>query len=97
MSKFDTGPHRSSKRQWRSRQQSFAFEAAVDAVVDTVVEWPESGAVWPGWASIPVVRSLRVSSFPYRLVYLVLPGELVIVALAHDKRAPGYWRDRVSA
>lgn len=31
MSKFDTGPHRSSKRQWRSRQQSFAFEAAVDA------------------------------------------------------------------
>ena len=73
------------------------FEAAVDVVVDTVLEWPESGAVWPGWASIPVVRSLRVSSFPYRLVYLVLPGELVIVALAHDKRAPGYWRDRVSA
>ena len=31
MSKFDTVPHRSPKRQWRSRQQSFAFEAAVDA------------------------------------------------------------------
>lgn len=72
------------------------FEAAVDKVIDTAVEWPESGAIWPGWDSIPVVRSRRVAGFPYRLVYLVQPAELVVLALAHDKRLPGYWRDRVS-
>ena len=50
--------------------------------------------IWPGWDSIPVVRSRRVAGFPYRLVYLVQPTELVVLALAHDKRLPGYWRER---
>lgn len=71
------------------------FEASVDEVVDAVLDWPESGAVWPGWDSIPVVRSRRVAGFPYRLVYLVQVTELVVVALAHEKRKPGYWRDRL--
>jgi hypothetical protein len=72
------------------------FERAVDDVLDTILEWPESGTMWPGWDSIPVVRSRRVAGFPYRLVYLVQPSELVVLALAHDKRLPGYWRERVS-
>ena len=72
------------------------FAGAVDDMVDTVLEWPESGAMWPGWVSIPVVRSRRVGGFPFRLVYLVQPAELVVVAVAHDKRLPGYWRERVS-
>lgn len=73
------------------------FEVAVDEVAYTVLEWPESGAVWPGWDSIPVVRSRRGAGFPYRLVYLVQATELVVIALAHQKRKPGYWRDRLSA
>lgn len=72
------------------------FEASVDDIVDTVLEWPESGVVWPGWDSIPVVRSRRVDDFPYRLVYLLQATELVVVALAHQKRKPGYWRDRLT-
>lgn len=70
------------------------FEAAVDDGIATALEWSESGAVWPGWDSIPVVRSRRVTGFPYRLVYLVRPTELVVLAFAHDKRLPGYWRER---
>lgn len=72
------------------------LEAAVDVLVDTVLEWPDSGAVWPGWDSIPAVRTRRVAGFPFRLVYLVQASELVVIALAHDKRLPGYWRERVS-
>lgn len=73
------------------------FEASVDYVVDAIHEWPESGEVWPGWASIPAVRSRRVAGFPYRLVYFVNDSELVVVALAHEKRRPGYWRERVES
>lgn len=73
------------------------FEAAVDESVFTLLEWPESGTAWPGWDSIPVVRSRRVAGFPYRLVYLVQPAEVVLVALAHEKRKPGYWRDRLAS
>ncbi|MGL5929287.1 MAG: type II toxin-antitoxin system RelE/ParE family toxin [Dermatophilaceae bacterium] len=72
------------------------FEASVDEVVDAALEWPESGAVWPGWASTPIVRSCRIAGFPYRLVYLITATELVVVALAHEKREPGYWRERFS-
>lgn len=73
------------------------FEASVDSVIDGVLESPESGAVWPGWDSLPVVRSRRVPDFPYRLVYLIQPDELLVVAIAHEKRKPGYWRDRVAS
>jgi len=73
------------------------LEASVDDVIDRALEWPESAAVWPGWDSIPVVRSLRVPGFPYRLVYLLQPDEFVVIAIAHTKRKPGYWRDRVSS
>lgn len=73
------------------------FEDEVDSVIDGLLEWPESGSVWPGWDSIPVVRSRPVPDFPYRLVYLLHADELVVVAIAHAKRKPGYWRDRVSS
>lgn len=72
------------------------FEGAVDDVLEKVLEWPESGAIWPGWDSIPAVRSRRVAGFPFRLVYLVQPTELIVIAFAHDKRLPGHWRERVS-
>lgn len=54
------------------------------------------GAIWPGWDGIPAVRSRRVPGFPFRLVYLVQPAELILIAFAHDKRLPGYWRERLS-
>lgn len=81
----------------RGAELGVRFETSVDEVVDSVLEWPESAAVWPGWGSIPAVRSRRVAGFPYRLVYLVQPTELVVIALAHEKRKPGYWQDRLSS
>lgn len=37
-----------------------------------------------------------VTGFPYRVVYFVEHEVLTIVAVAHAKRRPGYWRDRAS-
>jgi plasmid stabilization system protein ParE len=37
---------------------------------------------------------LLVSRFPYQLVYRLRPGEIVVVAVAHLKRRPGYWKHR---
>jgi mRNA-degrading endonuclease RelE of RelBE toxin-antitoxin system len=33
--------------------------------------------------------------FPYRIIYEVRENELVVLAVAHDRRRPGYWRRRV--
>lgn len=72
------------------------FAESVRAAVDAAVEDPEAWARWQGWDAEPVVRSKGVAGFPYRVVYYVEDRLLVIVAVAHAKRRPGYWRDRVS-
>jgi len=50
-----------------------------------------------GWDREPIVRSKGVHDFPYRVVFFVQGDKLIIVAVAHTKRRPGYWRDRVTS
>ncbi len=41
-------------------------------------------------------RRCLMNRFPFGLIYQVKADEVRIVAIAHQKRKPGYWRDRVS-
>src|SRR6266542_1264247 len=41
-------------------------------------------------------RQAQVRRFPYLLVYVELDEEIRVLALAHARRRPGYWRRRVS-
>lgn len=40
------------------------------------------------------VRRLPLRTFPYHMVYVAEP-ELMVVAIAHVRRQPGYWSDRL--
>jgi plasmid stabilization system protein ParE len=40
-------------------------------------------------------RRVLLKKFPYFIVFLDGPDEVTIVAVAHAKRKPGYWRKRV--
>ena len=71
------------------------FEVGVLDAVAQCVDSPQAWALWPGWDRKPVVRSKGVSDFPYRVVYFVGGDLLTIVAVAHAKRRPGYWRTRL--
>ena len=42
------------------------------------------------------IRRIRLTRFPYGLVYAPLEGEIVVVAVMHLHRKPGYWTDRLS-
>jgi toxin ParE1/3/4 len=42
----------------------------------------------------PMTRRILVHGFPYQIVYRLRPAEIVIVAVAHLKRRPGYWKNR---
>lgn len=42
------------------------------------------------------VRRVRVRRFPYQVVYLVIDNDVVVIAIAHDRRRPGYWAERLS-
>ena len=41
------------------------------------------------------VRRCRLRRFPYSVVYVQEAGELLVLAIAHQHRRPGYWRDRL--
>lgn len=39
-------------------------------------------------------RRFPVRPFPYHVVYLPEEEDIYVVAFAHDRRQPGYWRGR---
>ena len=66
-----------------------AFLGELDHAVEQVSEAPER---WPryGYAA----RRYVFPRFPFSLIYCVTDEEIEIVAVAHGKRRPGYWRSR---
>jgi len=66
------------------------FQAAVEATVARAVVHPSSGA-----PSNKRTRSLVVKGFPFNVVYLPDPDEVLVVAVSHHKRKPGYWSSRL--
>jgi len=40
------------------------------------------------------IRRCTVSRFPYTIYYLETPDRIWVVAIAHQKRKPDYWRAR---
>lgn len=45
-------------------------------------------------ADVAGAQRILLHRYPYKVVYRVLEGRVVIIAIAHQKRAPGYWRYR---
>ena len=66
-----------------------AFIDEVDRATAFLVEHPE-GAPLEGRA----VRRLILQRFPYSLLYSIRADEIRILAVAHQKRRPFYWRGR---
>ena len=66
------------------------FNREVEAATQKALSNPEGGA--PGVAE---TRRRIVKDFPFSVVYRVSAAELLIVAIAHHRRKPNYWSDRV--
>ena len=41
------------------------------------------------------LRCCRLAVFRYGLIYRIRAGQIEIVAVAHDRQRPGYWRNRL--
>ena len=73
----------------RSVQAAVRFTNAVDAALITVAADPTRFAARDG-----VHRECPVRKFPFRIVYRLVEDRVLVVAIAHAKRRPGYWRQR---
>ncbi len=66
------------------------FSEEVFATIDRIIEFPNS---WP--QSSYRTRRCLCNRFPYSVIYRHTESEVTIYAVAHQKRKPGYWKDRL--
>lgn len=49
-----------------------------------------------GWHPLDAgIRRCRLSRFPYGVVYVEEPDEILVIAIGHLHRRPAYWRNRL--
>jgi len=65
------------------------FLKEIGSCVSAIRDYPESGVIiYPG------LRRKLLRHFPYALLYRITPTEIVILAVMHLHRKPGYWLNR---
>jgi len=75
----------------RSPSAANAFLAEIDHAIERVSQSPET---WPSY--VQGTRRFILHRFPFSIVYREVFESIQIVAIAHAKRKPGYWKKRIS-
>jgi plasmid stabilization system protein ParE len=65
------------------------FLSAGEQTVERISAHPEAGTPLGG-----EFRKRIVPGFPYNIIYRVWEDYIYLVAVAHQHRRPGYWRER---
>jgi len=66
-----------------------AFVAEVERTIEFVVTHPNAGS--PLWRDF---RRVFVRRFPFAVIYRAMNETVFVVAIAHQRRRPNYWRSR---
>ena len=73
----------------RSPGAAELFIAELDHAIDSISEAPHR---WPPY--LHGTRRFLLHRFPYAVIYRELGEKTQIVAVAHGRRKPGYWKYR---
>ncbi len=65
------------------------FEVEVKQAVSRIAQYPEAWSVERG-----EIRKCIMHKFPYKLLYSIEKEHILIIAVAHLHRKPGYWINR---
>jgi toxin ParE1/3/4 len=66
------------------------FVEAAEAEFELLLQFPKIGR-----SVRTSVRRRTISRWPYGIVYRIRGEELIIIAIAHHRRRPDYWRSRL--
>lgn len=82
---------------YESRREGLGVEfiEGFEAVLQQIERWAELGHVVPGLPADVQARRLPLPRFPYHVAYLDWNGVIRVLAVAHDRRRPGYWFSRL--
>ncbi len=75
----------------RNREVAERFVEEVTRTLELIEKFPMTGSPVPAVADTEI-RRLPVHNFPYHVVFLRLTDRTAILAIAHDRRRPTYWR-----
>ena len=89
-----------SPRRWRWHEDEREGYGALlfDEVarrISQAARFPRSGTSVAGFAGHYDVRQFALQRFRYLIVVAIIRGERIVVAIAHTRRSPGYWRSRL--
>jgi len=73
----------------RSSEAREGFLAELDHAVTMIQEAPGR---WPSY--LHGTKRILLRRYPFSVVYRLVGTDLQIIAVAHQKRRPGYWSDR---
>jgi plasmid stabilization system protein ParE len=74
----------------RSPAVAAEFRVIVPEVIRSIVQAPQR---WPKY--LRGTRRFLHHRFPFSVIYLDDPQAVSIVGVAHSKRRPGYWKQRL--
>lgn len=67
-----------------------AFTNEIESILHQILEAPDR---WPILEED--VRRCLAHRFPYGVLYTMEPDSILILAIMHGSRKPGYWRNRL--
>jgi toxin ParE1/3/4 len=89
--------YRAAARRYEEQRAGLGAEFldAVDATLRQIVRFPRAGALVPRVPADLSVRRAPVKRFPYQVVYIGAQAAIRVLAVAHDRRRPRYWKTRL--
>ena len=73
------------------------FAERVEEVIEHALAQPDAGTLVIHRRVKRTIRKYQVTKFPYDVVATVQDEELVVLAVSHHKRRPGYWIRRLKS
>lgn len=68
-----------------------SFSHEIIATIERIAEAPDRWRV-----IIPGIRRCFAHAFPYAIIYRERDKRLLVLAVAHTSRRPGYWSERLA-
>lgn len=75
----------------RNAEVADRFIAGVQRTLTLIEQFPSSGGPVPGVRE-PGIRRMPIHNFPYHIVFVEFATRISVLAVAHDRRKPAYWR-----
>ena len=82
---------------YEERREGLGLElvAEIDAVFTAIARDPSRFPLYPRVAPELGIRRAGARRFPYSIAFIELPTVVRVLAVAHERRRPGYWVGRL--